>query len=197
MRNTIFCLALGLLFAVPAAANADTITYNFNLVQQSGQGAFAPDNNQIVGSGSFTLTSTTMTPGLEYKAIDQNNKNLTNFISSIDFNIDGLDFNLADANSSSDPKNFTNSTDIKFDSNGVLRQILYTSSQAQVPDLTFNGNGGLTYTYSNNLDQNGSNGSVVITSERSSAAVTPEPASLVLFGTGALVLAGFSRKIYT
>src|SRR5579862_5904714 len=199
MRNSILYLALGLLFAAPVASQADTITYNFTLVQQSGQGAFSPDNGQIVGTGSFTLVSTTPTPGLAYKAIDQNNQHPTNYISSIDFMIDGLDFNLADAGSNPgnpDPTKGTNSTVIKFNSAGALTDILYTSGQKAGLNLTFNGNGGLTYTFGNGNDRNGSNGNIFATLASPGAAVaaTPEPASLFLFGTGALALAILSRK---
>ena len=199
MRKSILYLALGLLFAAPVASPADTITYNFTLVQQSGQGAFSPDNGQVVGTGSFTLVSTTATPGLEYKAIDQNNKTPTNYISAIDFKIDGLDFNLADAGSNfanPDPTKGTNSTDIKFNNVGTLTDILYTSNQAAVGlNINFNGNGGLNYTFSDGQDNNGSNGKVYATMvSPTAAASTPEPTSLFLFGTGAVALAGLSRK---
>jgi hypothetical protein len=199
MRNSLLGLVLALSVAAPVASHADTITYNFTLVQQSGQGAFGPDNGQVVGTGSFTLVSTTTTPGLEYKAIDQNNKTPTNYISAIDFMIDDLDFNLADAGSNfgnPDPTKGTNSTDIKFNNVGTLTDILYTSNQAAVGiNINFNGNGGLNYTFSDGQDHNGSNGKVYATMVSPNAvAQTPEPTSLFLFGTGALALAAFSRK---
>lgn len=192
MRKFLLGLSLVMLAAAPVVAHADTLTFNFTLVQQSGNGAFSPDNGLVVGTGSFTLTSTTPTPGLDYQAINQNNKTPTNFISSIDFMIDGLTFDLADAGSNQgnpDPTKGTNATDIKFNSSGVLTQILYTSS---LVNLTFNGNGGLNYTFSDGFNGDGSNGSVHLVA----ASVAPEPSSLILFGTGTLALAAFSRKLY-
>ena len=199
MRKFLLGLSLVLCIAAPVAAHADTftITYTFDLVQQSGQGAFASDNGQIVGSGTFTLVSTTAAPvpGETYKAIDQNNKTATNYVQSIDFKIDNLDFNLPDAgsNQGNPLTQQTNATNVQFDSSGNLSQILYTSNLSAL-NLTFNGNGGFGYTFSDsaNKGSDGSNGQLADIR----IAPTPEPSSLFLFGTGAFALAFFSRKAF-
>jgi hypothetical protein len=189
MRNSLLGLALALCVAAPVAAHADTITYTFNLTQQSGTGFFGSDNGLVVGSGSFTVTSTTPTPGsTDYKAIDQNNKTPSNYVSALDFLIDGFDFNLLDASSSpKDPTHGVNSTQVEFN-NGVLSQILYTGTQV-VGGVTIgiNGNGGLNYAFRDG--DTTSNGFITAT-----PAATPEPTSLFLFGTGALGLAGLARR---
>jgi hypothetical protein len=204
MRKFLPGLALVLCLAAPVAAHADTftITYTFDLIQQSGNGAFASDNGKLVGSGSFALVSTTAAPGLAetYQAIDQNNQTPANYVQSIDFKIDGLDFNLPDAGSDQTKAltKQTNATEVQFDNSGSLSQILYTSNLGGL-DLTFNGNGGLTYTFSDSADKSsdGSNGQVAdIQMVTTQSAATPEPSSFLLCGTGVLALAFFSRKAF-
>jgi hypothetical protein len=204
MRKFLPGLALVLCLAAPVAAHADTftITYTFDLIQQSGNGAFASDNGKLVGSGSFALVSTTAAPGLAetYQAIDQNNQTPANYVQSIDFKIDGLDFNLPDAGSDQTKAltKQTNATEVQFDNSGSLSQILYTSNLGGL-DLTFNGNGGLTYTFSDSADKSsdGSNGQVAdIQMVTTQSAATPEPSSFLLCGTGVLALALFSRKAF-
>ncbi|HXC94547.1 MAG TPA: PEP-CTERM sorting domain-containing protein [Edaphobacter sp.] len=190
MRNSLLVLALALCVAAPVAAHADTFSYNFVLTQQSGTGMFGSDSGQAVGSGSFTVVSTTPTPGnTDFKAIDQNNKTPSNYVSALDFLIDGFDFDLLDASSNpGDPTHGVNSTQIQFN-NGALSQILYTGTQV-VGGVTIgiNGNGGLTYAFRDGNTT--SNGFITATP----ATATPEPSALILFGTGALGLAGLARR---
>jgi PEP-CTERM motif len=194
MRNSLLGLALALSVAAPVAAHADTFTYDFVLTQQSGTGVLGSDNGQVVGSGSFTVVSTTSTPGnTDFKAIDQNNKTPSNYVSALDFIIDGFDLNLLDASSNpSDPTHGVNSTQIQFN-NGVVSQILYTGTEV-VGGVTIgiNGNGGLTYAFRDG--DTTSNGFITATPVVTAAAATPEPASLFLFGTGVLGLATLARR---
>jgi PEP-CTERM motif len=198
MRKVLLGLTLVPCLAASVAVHADTITYSFDLIQQSGNGIFAPDNKQIIGSGTFTLVSTTATPGAPetYRAIDQNNQFPTNYVQSMDFLIDGLDIDLADAgsNQAMPLTQQTNATNVEFNGSGSLSQIHFTSN---VSGLTFNGNSGLNYTFSDSADGNGSNGKIgdfkIISTQ---IAATPEPSSLFLFGTGLLTLALFSRKAF-
>ena len=158
--------------AGPTEAPADTLTGNFTLT---------PTTGSTGGTGSFTVTaplsittsglltfSTSLPEGL--------------FLQSLDFEIGGQDFSLANANPIINP-NVT-----LF--NGNLVGILYAG---QNNDLSFSILvGGLGYSFFDNLTPT-NNASGTITA---SPATVPLPSTLPLFATGlgALGLLGWRRK---
>lgn len=182
MSRLLSLFALLLAVLLPVAAHADSITYTFNLVQTNG-GDIGFSNGQTVGTGSFTITSPTSTPGsLNYFAANQNMPNPADPITALSFTIDGMTFNLANAG--------VNTVEIEF-SNNTLTTIGYAGSQSNGGTFYFNTNLG---TVSYNLSGPNTYDTGIISNIQQVSAVAPEPSALLLFGTGALSLAGLTRR---
>ena len=185
MRSFVSFFALLLAASLPVAAHADSLTYDFTLTQTNG-GNIGYNNGQVVGSGSFTITSPTSTPGsLNYFAANQNMPNPADPITALEFTIDGMTFNLADAG--------VNTVEMEF-SNGVLTTIGYAGTLSNGGTFYFNSNlGTLSYNLSGpNTYDTGIIGDIQLASTPTAA--TPEPSALLLFGTGVFGLAALTRR---
>lgn len=173
-------LALGLAVA-PAAAHADSITYNLVLTPTN------PASNVGPGTGSFTITTAPSTSG------NSDFSTSNGVLTALSFSIGGDTFDLTNA--------VANYGDVFFQ-NGNLIQIVYTGGAVNKSvDFSLNV-GNLSYTFSDldNFASNGamefSQGTIAATIDPPAAPAVPEPSALLLFGTGALGLAGIvSRKL--
>lgn len=159
-------LILGLALA-PLAAQASPVTYNLTLTNLAG--------NLAGGTGSFTIDDSPS--GI----VDSFYQNGTpgHALTDLAFNIGGSSFTLADSISTASVNFFLgNVASINYA--GILNGNLTISLVS----------GSLLYTYNDFFGHETSTG--YITASRA----TPEPSTLLLFGTGALGLAAFGfRKI--
>jgi hypothetical protein len=177
MRKLLSALVLALGIAVaPVAAHADSITYNLILT------ATNPLSNVAGGTGSFTITSAPSSP-LVFDTTS--NGGLT----AMSFNIGGDSFNLNNA-----AGNY-GEADFLF---GNLYSVVYNGGTFD-KSVDFSLNAGfLSYTFTDLDNREFSQGTISIASiqDPPSSSPVPEPSALLLFGTGALGLAGIvSRKL--
>lgn len=196
----IILLVCALVAAVPRAA-ADTATYNLTIANAAINSAGYPDGTLFA---TVTLT-------LNGSAIDVDVKGSPSFdigrVSSFGFNVVGSTAGLAVSNLTS---GFT------FDSNGANNVSEFGSFQftingvgsASTSDLTFTvtrtgGFSSVSQLFSPNNDGYAfeahilvldSSGKVVNTGFVGNGPVTPEPASLALFGSGLVALGGVLRR---
>jgi PEP-CTERM motif len=182
MRKFLSFLILPLSLAVaPAAAHADSLTYNLILT------ATTPGSNVSGGTGSFTITGAPSPSG--NSDFSTSNGGLT----ALSFSIGGDTFNLTNG--------IGHYGDVFFQ-NGNLISVIYNGGAFdKTVDFSLVA-GALTYTFADfdNLGSNGefefSQGIISATVDPPAAPAVPEPSALLLFGTGALGLAGVvSRKL--
>jgi hypothetical protein len=169
------------------AAHADSITYTFDLKQTNG-GNIGFAEGQTVGSGSFTIVSANSTPGTGAYFAPTQPSNSLGAITALDFTIDGMTFNLANAGA--------NTSQIQF-SNNLLTTIGYAGSEkVNGSTFYFNDNlGTLSYNFSGNgLYDTGVISDLQVVTNPGSIAATPEPSAFILFGTGALGMAALVRR---
>jgi hypothetical protein len=183
MRKLLSVLVLSLGLAVaPAAAHADSVTYNLILTSNN------PISNVAGGSGSFTITSAPVTSGNEFFSTALGN------LTSMTFSIGGDTFDLSNA-----AANYADA----FFQNGNLLSVDYIGSTVSKSVNFSLVAGSLTYTF---VDYDTlikglpefSQGVIKVGSiqDPPSSSPVPEPSALLLFGTGALGLAGVvSRKL--
>lgn len=167
MRSKMF-MAVLVLLSSSLAAHASPITYNLTLTANAGS-AFG-------GTGVFTVASAPVSTGVSTFTT-------TTGLSVLSFLIDGQTFNLSNANSGSNPL-------VQF-VNGTLNDITYAGQTGVNPNrFAFQSTGAYVFYY-NNL-QSVSTGT--FTAALAPVAVTPEPTSFALLGTGLLGMAGVLRK---
>jgi hypothetical protein len=182
VRRILLSLALGTMASLSVAAHADSISYTFDLKQTNG-GNIGFTDGQIIGSGNFTIVSANSTPGTGSYFAPTQPQNSLGAITCLDFTIYGMTFNLTNAGA--------NTSQIQF-SNNQLTSIGYAGSES-VNNATFYFNdnlGTLSYNLSGNNGQIYDTGIITIVT----TAAAPEPSAFILFGTGALVVAGLVRR---
>lgn len=183
MRKILSALVLTLGLAVaPVAAHADSLTYNLILT------ATTPGSNVSGGTGSFTITGAPASLG------NSDFNTLLGNLTAMSFTIGGDTFNLSNA-----ALNYGDA----FFQNGNLLSVIYDGGTVNKSvDFSLVA-GSLFYTFSD-VDTliNGvpefSQGTIKVASitDPPSTSPVPEPSALLLFGTGALGLAGIvSRKL--
>lgn len=173
MRKLLSALILVLGLAVaPAAAHADSVTYNLLLTPYPGTG-------NIAGTGSFTITGA---PNGAISEFDSLQGNLT----AMSFTIGGDPFDLTNASSVGQVLFLNGQLDFLFYNGGTIDKSVNFSL-----DIL-----GLTYVFDDVRNGKGSIGTISVVSDPPSTSPIPEPSALLLFGTGALGLAGIvSRKL--
>lgn len=168
-------LLLGLVFALaaPLAANASPVTYDLVLTNVVG--------NVAGGTGSFTINNA---PDTSLNAVSTYLQS-DNSLSAMSFLIDGTTFTLA---------NTFGGTLARFIS-GELDNITYFGTDSTFTiSLAANG---LQYQFYNAANGDNSIGTVSASLAGGGTAVTPEPNSVLLFGTGLMAFAVLgSRKLF-
>lgn len=167
MRFKMF-MAVLVLLSSGLAAHADSITYNVTLTANAG--------SLYSGTGVFTVASAPTSAGVSTYTT-------TTGLSNLSFTIGGQVFNLANANSGSVPL-------VQF-VNGSLTNITYAGQTGTSPNRFALQSTGAYVFYYNNL-QSASTGT--FSAAVAPVAVTPEPSSFALLGTGLLGVAGMLRK---
>ena len=157
--------AAAVLLSASLVARADSINYALTLTPTSGS---------FNGSGSFTIVGSPQSTGLStFQGAT---------LTALNFSVDGQSFTLAgDSNA-----------DVTF-LNGSLYSLQFAEQVGASPnrfDLQTNGS---TYAFYYNNELSESSGTVTATPAISTA-VTPEPSSFLLLGTGLLGTAGVMRK---
>jgi len=170
MRKFLSALVLILgLAAAPVAAHASPVTYDLNLVNIIG--------NVSGGTGSFTIDDS---PNFPADAFFQNGS-AGNKLTDLTMTIGGNTFTLANSESPASVFFLLGGVSaINYD--GALVSDFFT--------ITLD-SGGLGYAYTNILRGQFSTGLILASP---STAATPEPSTLLLFGTGALGFAAFGAR---
>lgn len=170
MRKFLSALILILgLAAAPIAAHASPVTYDLNLVNIIG--------NVSGGSGSFTIDDS---PNFPADAFFQNGP-AGNKLTDLSMTIGGHTFTLADSESPASV----------FFLLGGVSAINYDGALGNGFFKITLDSGGLGYAYTNLLGGQLSTGLILASP---STAATPEPSTLLLFGTGALGFAAFGAR---
>lgn len=170
MRRILSALVMILgLVATPLAAHASPVTYDLNLINLFGN----------LSGGTGTLTIDSAPNGLIHNYFEGGSSGQA--LTDLSFTIGGDTFTLADSIGTASA-NFLLGTLIGVNYLGTLDNGSVTISLVS---------GGLGYTYIDPAGRQLSSG--IITASRAPA-VTPEPSSLLLFGTGALGIAAFGAR---
>ncbi|HMF54315.1 MAG TPA: PEP-CTERM sorting domain-containing protein [Edaphobacter sp.] len=170
MRNFFSALILVLgLAVVPAAAHASPVTYDLNLINLAG--------NVAGGTGSFTIDDTPK----PFADIFFQNGAAGSDLTDLSLTIGGNTFTLADSQALASVTFFL----------GQVSGVNYAGTLGNGFFKITLDSAGLGYVYTDLLDGEFSAGLIHASP---SAAPTPEPSSLLLFGTGALGLAAFGAR---
>ena len=173
-------LAFGLAVA-PVAAHADSVTYNLILTPTN------PASNVGSGTGSLTVNTAPSASG------NSDFSTINGGLTALSFSIGGDTFDLTNA--------VGNYGDAFFQNGNLISVVYNGGTDNKSVDFSLLA-GALTYTFADfdNFGTNGqlefSQGIISATIDPPGAPAVPEPSALLLFGTGALGLAGIvSRKL--
>ena len=163
-----FTLPLIAMLSVSVFSHAASITYNVTLTPNAG--------SLYGGTGSFTVDSAPASSGISTYRLGAG-------LTALSFLIDGQTFNLTNYTSGSN-------TLVEF-LNGSFRDITFSAASGTSPNRFAIATTSV-YMFSYNNLQSASYGT--ITAALAPVAVTPEPSSFFLLGTGALGLIGAMRR---
>jgi hypothetical protein len=179
MKKLSCAVAAAVCVFAAGAAHASSVSYNLTLTSTYSNFGGQPGG----GTGDLTVSSA---PSTSHQTIDTyQGGGLTGLDFSMDEGIygDPVTFTLSNADSGTDPT-------AKFNSNGVLTNMLYHGTDPNGVFTLFLNSDDLTYNVENFLGLVVDAGTISVTP----AAAAPEPNSLALLGTGIATLCGVVRR---